>query len=542
MAALRLTLAGLCLALAVRADFQEDRFRLHDAGGFRPAVPYGADRQRPENSFRRSPVHQLSLAEPSNGPADVAKNAAAPASGAASGAGLGAPVAAPVPAAAANASGPSSFSAAAAAAAHPVFGMEELPGAADSGSPRQLLEQDVGKLQRRKFRMRHRKSLRERKARRLQKLVDDEMGSAGVAQEAYAQQRPEQQPAAPEMVAAASGAASARLEALAGLKVEYARAYIAAEEPEADSGPMELLCTVGFKDYASITWTVNGRPLENFIDRSTLTTTKNDVPVKVSKITINQLERLPSDNGKFIFECTALVDAQVTKATIALGSIIEDSCQTNAQCEPRGASCSEGRCLCKPSQPVSLKSKHLTCRAAAGLGWPCDYSEQCVFAQPNAVCTDRLVCDCALGFVRSLDGKTCDKLTATNLIGQPCKANADCHAAGAACLKDVCACANNTLERNGLCLPEEQAKMGAVGGVRGPNFLGADDGIKTIQNDTRYTLAAAMINEAGDKKESTASPVQLGVPVHSAAAPGLGARAAALAGAFAVAAALLGGR
>lgn len=536
MAALRFMLAGLSLALVVRADFQEDHFRLRDAGGLRPAVPFDADRQRSEGAFRRAPVQQLSLAEPSNGSFDVAKNAAAPASGA-SGAGLGAaPAGAAVPAGS-NVSGPSPFER---SAVHPVFGMEQHPGGAEPGSPRQLLEQDVGKLQRRKFRMRHRKSLRERKARRLQRLVDDEMGSAGVAQEAYAQQRPaEQQPAAAQgMVAAASGAASARLEALAGLKVEYARAYIAAEEPEADSGPMELLCTVGFKDYASITWTVNGRPLENFIDRSTLTTTKNDVPVKVSKITINQLERLPSDNGKFVFECTALVDAQVTKATIALGSIIEDSCQTNAQCEPRGASCSEGRCLCKPSQPVSLKSKHLTCRAAAGLGWPCDYSEQCVFSQPNAVCTDRLVCDCALGFIKSLDGKTCDKLTANNLIGQPCKASADCHAAGAACLKEVCACANDTVERNGLCLPEEHLKMGALG-VRGPNSLSAEDAIKT-QNDTRLSFAAAVINEAGDKKETTSAPVQLGVPVRSSA-PGLVAQSAALAGAFSLVA-MLGGR
>ncbi|KAL1487312.1 hypothetical protein MTO96_008095 [Rhipicephalus appendiculatus] len=180
-----------------------------------------------------------------------------------------------------------------------------------------------------------------------------------------------------------------------------------------------------------------------------MSTVKNDVPVKVSKITITQLERLPSDNGKFVFECTALVDAQVTKATIALGSIIEDTCTSNAQCEPRGASCSEGRCLCKPSQP------------------------------PNAVCTDRLVCDCALGFVRSLDGKTCDKLTTTgNIIGQPCKSSSECHAAGAACLKDVCACANSTVERGGMCLPEEHLKMQA--GAQGPNFLAAEDGIKTV--------------------------------------------------------------
>ncbi|KAH7945019.1 hypothetical protein HPB49_004759 [Dermacentor silvarum] len=60
--------------------------------------------------------------------------------------------------------------------------------------------------------------------------------------------------------------------------------------------------------------------------------------------------------------------SRVTKATITLGSIFEDTCTSNAQCEPRGASCSEGRYLYKPSEPVSLKSKHLTCRAAAGLG------------------------------------------------------------------------------------------------------------------------------------------------------------------------------
>lgn len=501
MALLGLVLVGLTLSLAVRADLHEDHFRLGDTGSLRPA-PYDADRQRAllEGPFHRAPVQQLSLASPNNGSGAAFDVGKAPAQQS--------PVAspnAPVAAAAPAANG----SAAAAAPAHksfferspvnPVFGLEQQPDS-DEGS-KQLLEQDVGKLQRRKFRMRRHKGFKVG-ARKVRKLLEDEMGPAGVAQEGYVQQRSDQ--AAP----------ASRLEALAGLKVEYARAFIAAEEPEADSGPMELLCTVGYKEYASISWTVNGRPLENFIDRSTMSTVKNDVPVKISKITITQLERLPSDNGKFIFECTALVDAQVTKATIALGSIIEDTCTSNAQCEPRGASCSEGRCLCKPSQPVSLKSKHLTCRAAAGLGWPCDYSEQCVFAQPNAVCNDRLVCDCALGFTRSLDGKTCDKLTTTGkVIGQPCKSNTECHAAGAACLKDVCTCANNTVERGGMCLPEEHLKQA---GVQSPNFLAAEDGIKTVHNDTRVTVAAAMFNEVTDKKESTMAPA-LGVPVRSSA-------------------------
>ncbi|KAH7959262.1 hypothetical protein HPB49_009690 [Dermacentor silvarum] len=125
-----------------------------------------------------------------------------------------------------------------------------------------------------------------------------------------------------------------------------------------------------YKDYARITWTVNGHLLKNLIDRSTLSTVKNDVSVKVSKIAINQLERLPSDNDKFVFECTALSTRHLHE-----------------------------------QRPV---------RSSRGLVQrPCDYSEQCVFAQLNGVCTDRLICHCALEFVRPLDGKTCEKLQTT---------------------------------------------------------------------------------------------------------------------------------
>ncbi|KAH7967013.1 hypothetical protein HPB49_021329 [Dermacentor silvarum] len=61
-----------------------------------------------------------------------------------------------------------------------------------------------------------------------------------------------------------------------------------------------------YKYYATIPWTVHDCLLENSINRPTLSTVKNDVPVKVHKIAINQLERLPSDNGKFVFQCTTL--------------------------------------------------------------------------------------------------------------------------------------------------------------------------------------------------------------------------------------------
>ncbi|KAH7936666.1 hypothetical protein HPB49_002159 [Dermacentor silvarum] len=106
--------------------------------------------------------------------------------------------------------------------------------------------------------------------------------------------------------------------------------------PTNDPAPCSILESCSalsrlYKYYATITWTVHDRLLKNLIDRSTLSTVKNDGPVKVFKIAINQLERLRSDNGKFVFECTS-----------------------NAQREPRGASCSEGRYLYKPSEPVSL--------------------------------------------------------------------------------------------------------------------------------------------------------------------------------------------
>ncbi|KAH7933610.1 hypothetical protein HPB49_014369 [Dermacentor silvarum] len=100
------------------------------------------------------------------------------------------------------------------------------------------------------------------------------------------------------------------------------------------------------------------------------------------------------------------IDAQVTKATITLGSIFEDTCTSNAQCELSRALCNEDCYLYKPSEPVSLKSNHLTCRAAAGLGYHCG---------------------CALEFVRSLEGKTCDKLqsTAGNVSDSPARPTAN---------------------------------------------------------------------------------------------------------------------
>ncbi|KAH7950140.1 hypothetical protein HPB49_019955 [Dermacentor silvarum] len=152
-----------------------------------------------------------------------------------------------------------------------------------------------------------------------------------------------------------------------------------------------------YKYYATIPWTVHDRLLENSINRPTLSTVKNDVPVKVSKIAINQLERLPSDNGKFVFQCTTLS----TRRSPRQPSHLVPSSRTPARATPSAS--------------------------LAGPREPCDYSEQCVFAQLNGVCTDHLIGDCALEFVRSLDGKTCDKLqtTAGNALDSPARPTAN---------------------------------------------------------------------------------------------------------------------
>ncbi|KAH7937465.1 hypothetical protein HPB49_012614 [Dermacentor silvarum] len=122
-----------------------------------------------------------------------------------------------------------------------------------------------------------------------------------------------------------------------------------------------------YKDYATITWTINGRLLKNLIDRSTLSTVKNDGPVKVSKIAINQLERLRSDNGKFVFECTALSTCRSPRQP----SRLVPSSRTRARAT-RSASLAGPRAA-RAATPQAIrarepKSKHLTCRTATGLG------------------------------------------------------------------------------------------------------------------------------------------------------------------------------
>ncbi|KAH7937441.1 hypothetical protein HPB49_012442 [Dermacentor silvarum] len=142
--------------------------------------------------------------------------------------------------------------------------------------------------------------------------------------------------------------------------------------PTNDPAPCSILASCSalsrlYKDYATITWTIHGSLLENFIDRSTLSTVKNDVPVKVSKIAINQLDTLLSDNDKLVFQCTAL---SMRKSPRQPSRLVPSS-RTPARAT-RSASLAGPRAA-RAATPQAIrarepKSKHLTCRTATGLG------------------------------------------------------------------------------------------------------------------------------------------------------------------------------
>ncbi|KAH7966650.1 hypothetical protein HPB49_018270 [Dermacentor silvarum] len=106
------------------------------------------------------------------------------------------------------------------------------------------------------------------------------------------------------------------------------------------------------------------------------------------------------------------IDAQVTKVTIALGSIFEDTCRSNVKCEPCGASSSEGRYLTShPSPLASCPRPDLPRRRRPQLALQ--------------LCT-RV---CPLAGQQDLRQA---KDHSRKRIGQPCKAKSECHTAGAA--------------------------------------------------------------------------------------------------------------
>ncbi|KAH7965497.1 hypothetical protein HPB49_008483 [Dermacentor silvarum] len=67
--------------------------------------------------------------------------------------------------------------------------------------------------------------------------------------------------------------------------------------------------------------------------------------------------------------CSILASCStVTKATIALGSIFEDTCTSNAQRESSRGLVPRGPLPLQAIRAREPKSKHLTCRTATGLG------------------------------------------------------------------------------------------------------------------------------------------------------------------------------
>ncbi|KAH7974133.1 hypothetical protein HPB49_010280 [Dermacentor silvarum] len=207
--------------------------------------------------------------------------------------------------------------------------------------------------------------------------------------------------------------------------------------PTNDPAPCSILESCSalsrlYKDFATITWTVIGRLLENFIDRSTLSTAKNDVSVNVSKIAINQLERLPSDNGnhqgnhRAWFHLRGHLHEQrpvrasrglVQRGPLPLQAIRALEPQVQAPDLPHGR---------RPWLALQLLRAVRFRPAERRLHGP----------------SDLRLCSrvCPLAGRQDLRQATDHR---QKRIEQPCKANSECHNARAACLKDVCACATN---------------------------------------------------------------------------------------------------
>lgn len=220
-----------------------------------------------------------------------------------------------------------------------------------------------------------------------------------------------------------------------------------------NSGAMELFCSAGYHDSASIVWTLNDEPIEDVVQRSVISGRK-DFFLKSLRIQVDRLEALPAPAGKYIFECVASVDGNLLKERVELDSPYGNFCRNDSECSARNAVCGSSlSCRCDGGHPVSLNSSHVTCRAAAHLGWPCSYDEQCLFASNNSHCGSKGECDCIETFKMETSPLGNVVCVPKKTVSGACTVDADCKDIGAMCgPSQTCQCPKGTLENNGRCV------------------------------------------------------------------------------------------
>ncbi|KAH7985992.1 hypothetical protein HPB49_026168 [Dermacentor silvarum] len=122
-----------------------------------------------------------------------------------------------------------------------------------------------------------------------------------------------------------------------------------------------------YKDYATITWTVNGHLLKNLIDRSTLSTVKNDGPLRSPRSPSTSWRAFPPTTASLSLNARPYRRAGHQgnhRAWFHLQGHLHEQCPVQASrgLVQRGPLPLQAIRACEP------KSKHLTCRTATGLG------------------------------------------------------------------------------------------------------------------------------------------------------------------------------
>lgn len=239
------------------------------------------------------------------------------------------------------------------------------------------------------------------------------------------------------------------------INVELGKLTIHPVPPVVDEfDSLELFCSIGYHDSASIVWTLNDQPLEDIVTRSHISGRK-DFFVKSLRIQVDHLETLPAMDSKYVFECVASVDGNLVKDKVEIPSPYKTLCSNDSDCQFRNALCREGHCRCDDLHPVPLNSTHLTCRPVARLAWPCSYSEQCMFGDSHSECGSKGECSCIEGYKAEQVSNATTICVSKKGVNTPCKADADCNEVGAVCAaSSTCQCPAGSLETKGRCIQQ----------------------------------------------------------------------------------------
>ncbi|CAN7999080.1 unnamed protein product [Ixodes hexagonus] len=216
---------------------------------------------------------------------------------------------------------------------------------------------------------------------------------------------------------------------------------------------LQLECFVGFNTHASVSWTLNDRVLFEVDESRIQTIDYKGVKIMVSSILIRNVLKLPTFKEIYVFKCIYLFDDEMQTAQSVVHARVTDDCQTDHDCMPRNAKCTNSRCACTNSLfPVKLQSVHTTCRVEAFLETECLYDEQCENVEPKSECTVHHWCACIHGYARDAWSNCLPRVSG---LRTRCNSDRDCIDLGASCVLSHCSCLGDLEEKNGRCVSKK---------------------------------------------------------------------------------------